>query len=459
MERILIVGAGTAGTTLAHDLKQNKFHLAGFLDDFEIKNKEGKILGKLNDVNKVIELYKITDIYISIPSADSELIRRFINLITLKKVKISIIPPSFKILAKETVNIRDLKPLDILYILGRKQVKQDIIAAKKQLRNKVVLITGTAGSIGSELTRQTAYLGAKKVIGVDWWELGIFNMRQELGKYKNVFLSVANIQSQERMQEIISLYEPDIIFHAAAYKHVPLMQEFSTEAFNNNVWGSWNMMQLAVKNKVRDFIYVSTDKAVNPVNVMGSTKRIGEMLMEILAEKQTKTKLNAVRFGNVIASSGSVIPIFQRQIDAGLPVTVTSKDTTRFFMTIEEAVQLIIQTWLLGENGEIFVLDMGNPVKIIDIAENMIRMSGKNIPLKFIGLRNGDKIHEELTFNPEKVTKTRNPKIYINKNEKDFDKQKFYNQVTKLLRLSRSYLLNNKKMIAELKKFDFKIIK
>jgi len=457
MQRILIVGAGTAGTLLIRDLKKNHFNVVGFLDDNLVKNKEAKILGKLADVNAVIKDKHITDVYISIPSGEPELIRKFINKIESQKVKVSIIPPSFRIITRKSLTIKDLKPVDILFMLGRKQVKHDITQAKKLLKNKTVLITGAAGSIGSELTKQVIELGAKKVIALDWSENGVFNLKNDLRQYKNTEFVIANIQSEQRIEQIMQLYHPHIIFHAAAYKHVPLMQENSTEAFNNNVWGSLNMMQQAIKYEVNDFIYVSTDKAVNPINVMGSTKRIGEMLLEGLAAKQKKTILNAVRFGNVIASSGSVIPIFQKQIASGGPVTVTHKDVTRFFMTIEEAVQLIIQAWLLAKNGEIFVLDMGKPFKILDIAKNMIKFSGKKISIKFIGLRSGDKLYEELSYVPEKVERTRHPKIFVNKNEHNFNYPKFFSEIQRLLPITRNNKLSNKAMISKLKALGFKI--
>ena len=435
MQRLLIVGAGVAGKTLGEDLKKNGYKVIGFLDD-KVSSQPGKtkVLGKLSDVNKVVKKEAITDILISIPSAPSKLIRDFINSITSKKVKISIIPRSFGIIAKETVSMRDVRDVDILNLIGRQPVKQQFMKARKHFVDKTVVVTGAAGSIGSELVRQLKLLKTKRIICVDWWENGIFYLQQELQNSDSIEYRIANIQNRKRLEAIFKETKPEVVFHAAAYKHVPLMQENAVEAFNNNVFGSLNIMELCIEHRIGEFVYVSTDKAVNPVNVMGTTKRIGEMLMEILADGQKTTKLTAVRFGNVLASNGSVIPTFQKQIDSGGPLTVTHPDITRFFMTISEAAQLIIQSSTLGENGEIFVLDMGEPVKIIDLAKSMIRLSGKNIEIEFIGLRPGEKLHEELSFTPDDVKRTNDEKIYINAHEKPFEYKKFFSEIKSLIK-------------------------
>lgn len=457
MKKVLIIGAGVAGKSLAEDLRENGFQIAGFLDDHVKTTKKYRVLGGLKDVNRIAKSHSVSDIMIAIPSAPSSLIRDLINSITLKKVKISIIPRSFKIIARDTVSIKDLKAVDILSFIGRQPVKHNFLAARKHLQGKVALVTGAAGSIGSELTRQLLLLKPKKIICVDWWENGMFYLQQELNNKKTIEYIIANIQSQEKMEKIFSKHKPDIVFHAAAYKHVPLMQDNPLEAFNNNVHGSKNVMEMCIKHKAQEFVYVSTDKAVNPVNIMGTTKRIGEMLLEVFAARQKHTKMTAVRFGNVLASNGSVIPIFQKQISEGGPVTVTDAEVTRYFMTIEEASQLIIQSSTLGEHGEIFVLDMGEPIKIIDLARNMIKLSGKNIEIKFIGLRPGEKLHEELSFVPDTVKKTTDEKIYINKNEKEFNHSSFSKAIDSLLEKTLAYKLTDAELFAELKQLGFNL--
>jgi len=307
--------------------------------------------------------------------------------------------------------------------------------------------------------RQLRHLQTKEIICVDWWENGIFYLQQELQKNREIRYRVANIQSKQRMQEIFSEFKPDIVFHAAAYKHVPLMQDNAVEAFNNNVLGSLNIMELSIRNKVKNFVYVSTDKAVNPVNVMGTTKRIGEMLLETLSREQTQTKLTAVRFGNVLASNGSVIPTFQKQIAEGGPLTVTHPEITRYFMTIEEASQLIIQSSTLGEHGEIFVLDMGEPIRILELAESMVKLSGKKIPIKFIGMRPGEKMHEELSFKPGNVSRTKDEKIFITKNEKKFNHKNFFSKIKRLITQTSAYKISDNQLKQEFIKLGFKLKK
>jgi FlaA1/EpsC-like NDP-sugar epimerase len=456
-QRILIVGAGVAGIALSKNYPSNL--IIGFLDDGVPKNGIN-ILGKLEDVNQIIKKYKITDVFFAIPSASGLVIRKFINSIEDQTVKLSILPRSIKTIVKRSVNINELTDVDFLNLIGREPVKHDVLEIKNFIKGKKVLVTGAAGSIGSRLVKLIAQnLNPALVICVDWWENGIFFLEQDLKNINNVVYKIADIKNEKKLDQIFTEFKPDIVFNAAAYKHVPLMQSNPVEAFNNNVWGSLNLMQMAIKHECQNFVYVSTDKAVNPVSVMGTTKRIGEMLLESLGIKESKTKLTAVRFGNVIQSNGSVLEIFKRQIDKGEPLTVTHKDVTRYFMTIEEASQLIIQSALLGKSGEIFLLDMGEPIKILDLAKSIIKLSNQPIKIKIIGLRPGEKIFEELSFNPKTMGKTENKKVYIVKNEKEYNYSEFFDTIKQMINKSLDYRFTDTEMISELNSLGFKIKK
>lgn len=453
-KKILIVGYGTAGKSLARNLERTGQKVQGFLDDI---TEHKHVLGKLRDVNEVVAKHKITDIYFAIPSASAQVVREFMATIENDKVKLSIIPRSFTSIAKSTVSINQLTDVDILALIGRQPVKHDLLECKKFIQGKTVLVTGAAGSIGSKLVKLVAALNPERIVCVDWWENGTFYLQQELGHKRNIVFKIADIKNKRLIDRILEEYKPEVILHAAAYKHVPLMQDNPVEAFNNNVWGSLNLMQLAIKHKVRNFVYVSTDKAVNPANVMGTTKRLGEMLMETLANNQQTTKFNAVRFGNVIQSNGSVMHIFKRQIEENQPLTVTDENITRFFMTVEEAAQLIVQSAVLSKSGEIFVLDMGEQIKIIDLAKSLIRFIKKPIDIKIIGLRPGDKLYEELSYDPDNVGRTANDKIFIVKDEKPFNHKRFADKIEGMIKDSLAYETSPKDMIGNLKSLGFNI--
>lgn len=453
-KKILIVGYGTAGKSLAASLKSNNEQVEGFLDD---NSTAPSVLGKLADVNRVVKKHKITDIYFAIPSASASVVRDFITGLDEDHLKLSIIPRSFSIISKNTVNIHDLTDVDILALVGRQPVKHDLLACQELIKNKTIFVTGAAGSIGSRLVKLLVDLEPAKIVCIDWWENGIFFLQQELADKKNVEFKIADIKNQAIMDRLFTQYQPQIVFHAAAYKHVPLMQHNPIEAINNNVWGSLNLMQQAIKHGVEHFVYVSTDKAVNPVNVMGTSKRLGEMLMEVMAGQQSKTKFNAVRFGNVIQSNGSVMQIFKKQIEHGQPLTVTHKEVTRFFMTVEEAAQLIVQSALLGKNGEIFVLDMGEPVKIIDLAKSLIKLLDKPTKIVITGLRPGEKMYEELSYDPNNVGKTPNNKIFIVKDEKPFDHKAFLADINAFLDTTLQYKTSAEQAVGKLKALGFKI--
>ncbi len=460
MKKILIVGAGTAGLSLAKDLEAHGHNVAGFIDDNHNKHRKGiNKLGTLSEVNEVIKKHNITDVYFSIPTASAKTVRTFINSIKNPKIKISIIPRSFKIISEEEVSIKDLKDVDILHLVGREPVKHDLLAARKALKDRVIIVTGAAGSIGSELVKQLLLLKPKLIVCIDFWESGIFYLQHDIGNQKNVKCYIANIRDEQRIDQIFAEHKPHYVFHAAAYKHVPLMQENSVEAFNNNVRGTLNIINVSIRHGVESFVNVSTDKAVNPVNVMGTTKRIVELLLLKKSMTQSKTKISSVRFGNVLESNGSVVQIFKRQIDAGGPLTVTHKDITRFFMTREEAAQLIIQAGILSNSGEVFVLDMGEPILIYDLAKIMVRLSKRPIEISITGLRAGEKMYEELYFDKNNLLETRHEKIFILKERYQGDFRLFEETVDKILEQTTSYSISNKTLIEELKKMGFKIKK
>ena len=453
-DRILIVGHGEAGVSLASDIRARGGNVIGFLDD---RTTASDVLGTLADVNSVISEWQIDLVYFAIPTANSAKVREFINSIDSSTVDLAIIPRTYDILSKETVDINDLTDVDVLDLVGREPVKHNVVIAQNFLKGKRVLVSGCAGSIGSRLTRHILAAGADQVLGVDWWENGMFYLGQSLADRENVRLRIADIKSEPHMRSIFAEFAPDIVFHAAAYKHVPLMQDNAVEAINNNVWGSLNMMRLAAAHRVENFVYVSTDKAVNPVNIMGATKRIGEMLMESQSDTKSNTRFTAVRFGNVIESNGSVMQIFRSQIAKHQPLTVTHPEVTRFFMTIDEASQLIIQSAALGKDSEIFVLDMGEPVRILDLAQSLIRAVDPTLTIEITGLRPGEKMYEELSYAPDRVDRTSNQKIFVVRGEREFDRADFTSSIEQLLARSLSYSITQADAVDAIRGMGFEI--
>ena len=335
------------------------------------------------------------------------------------------------------INIKDLRNVDVLDLLGRDPVKVDIESIMGYVKDKTVLVTGGGGSIGSELCRQLVSHKPKCLVIFDIYENNAYDIQQELKiKYPdaNVVTLIGSIRNTSRLKSVFEQYKPDIVYHAAAHKHVPLMEVSPNEAIKNNVVGTWNVAKMADKYGVKKFVMISTDKAVNPTNVMGATKRICEMIIQSFNEK-SKTDFVAVRFGNVLGSNGSVIPLFKRQIEAGGPVTVTHPDIIRYFMTIPEAVSLVLQAGAYAKGGEIFILDMGEPVKIDDLAKNLIRLSGYTLgvdmEIKYTGLRPGEKLYEELLMNEEGMQDTDNKLIHIGR-PIEFDKEHFYEKLEEL---------------------------
>ena len=425
LDRILIVGAGEAGRMLNREYKNQKpitGHVIGFVDDNTMKKGrsiEGvRILGQVRDVPELVEKYAIDDIIIAIPSANAAERQDIINICKEAPCSLHILPSVAQIVAG-TVKLEQLKQVDVNELLGRDTIKIDNEEINEFLHGKTVLVTGGGGSIGSELIRQVAARYPKKLILLDIYENSAYAVQQELKNTHpelDLDVLIGSVRDGLRMQDIMRMYRPDIVYHAAAHKHVPLMEDSPNEAIKNNAIGTYETAKAAAQNGVKRFVLISTDKAVNPTNIMGASKRLCEMVIQSMNDT-TDTEFVAVRFGNVLGSNGSVVPLFEEQIRNGGPVTVTHPEITRFFMTIPEAVSLVLQAGAFAKGGEIFVLDMGEPVKIDDLARNMIYLAGHvpdvDIKITYTGLRPGEKLYEELLMEEEGLEKTKNDLIYI----------------------------------------------
>lgn len=426
-KKILIVGAGDAGAMVIKELR-NHYTLnsqpVAIVDDDPKKRRKSingvPVVGNRNDIEKVCKEYGIDEIIIAMPSASKKDISNIVDICNKTKVKTKILPGVYEIIDGK-VSINKIRDVEIEDLLGREEIYLNMEDICEYIKDKTVLITGGGGSIGSELCRQVAKFNPKKLIILDIYENNVYDIQNELlSKYDNLCLKViiASIRDKKRIEDIFAEENIDVVFHAAAHKHVPLMEENPAEAIKNNVFGTLNVVENAGKYGVGKFVLISTDKAVNPTNVMGATKRIAEMIIQ-MANSFNDTEYVAVRFGNVLGSNGSVIPLFKKQIAAGGPVTVTHPDVIRYFMTIPEACQLVLQAGAMAKGGEIFILDMGEPVKIMDLAKDLIRLSGfepeVDIPITITGLRPGEKLYEELLVNKDKVETTSHHKIYIEK--------------------------------------------
>ena len=426
-KRILIVGAGAAGAMVIKELRNhdtlNSWPVA-IVDDDPQKRRQNingvPVVGNRKDIKRVCKEYEIDEIIIAIPSANSKDIKDIVGECKKTKVKTKILPGLYELIDGQ-VSVSKIRDVEIEDLLGREEVHLNMDEICQYIKDKKVLITGGGGSIGSELCRQVARFKPKELIILDIYENNAYDIQNELlSRYDNLPMKVviASIRDKQRMEEIFAAEGIDVVFHAAAHKHVPLMEENPTEAIKNNVFGTLNVVESAGKYGVEMFVLISTDKAVNPTNVMGATKRIAEMIVQ-LANTFSHTEYVAVRFGNVLGSNGSVIPLFKKQIAAGGPVTVTHPKVIRYFMTIPEACQLVLQAGAMAEGGEIFILDMGEPVRIMDLAKDLIRLSGfepeVDIPIEITGLRPGEKLYEELLVNKKEVDTTSHHKIYIEK--------------------------------------------
>lgn len=424
--KALIVGAGDAGEIIVREM--NKHHeldieIIGLIDDDPAKQNlkihDYPVLGTTKDIPKLIKKHDIYEVIIAIPSADGSTIRKIYELSNQKSVRVKIVPGIFEILNGD-VDLKQIRDVKVNDLLKREPVDLKTEKITEYITEKTVLVTGGSGSIGSELCRQIAQFNPKQLIILDINENSIYFIKLELEKkYPNLNFEtiVGSIRDQDKLEQVFKHYQPDVVFHAAAHKHVPLMEDSPEEAVKNNILGTKKLVEKADKFMVKRFVFISTDKAVNPTNVMGASKRVAEMIIQHFNSK-SKTKFMAVRFGNVLGSKGSVIPIFKKQIENGGPITVTHAEIKRYFMTIPEAAQLVIQAGTLGNGGEVFVLDMGKPVKIIDLAEDLIRLSGlkpyEDIDINIIGLRPGEKLYEELLVKNEKSIPTKHERIFIN---------------------------------------------
>lgn len=449
-KRILIVGYGNAGRTLADDIRARGGEVVGFLDDVQT---DTKVLGRLTDVDAVIASTGAEVVFIAMPSADARVVRAFIASITAPEVELAIVPRTYDIIRRDTVHIDDVTDVDVLDLVGREPVKHDLEVAKAFIAGRTVLVTGAAGSIGSRLVSQLALLEPRRIVCVDRWENGMFALERRLADRAGIEYRIADITNGPLLNSIMAQARPEIVYHAAAYKHVPLMQHNPHEAISNNLGGTLAVMDAAIEHGVANLVYVSTDKAVNPANVMGATKRLGELAMEALTRRGTGTHFNAVRFGNVIESNGSVMGIFREQIAKGEPLTVTHPDVTRYFMTIDEASQLIIQTTLLGRNGELFVLDMGEPVRILDLAESLVRATKPGLGIKIIGLRPGEKMYEELSYDADAVARTSHESIFVTRDTPLVDPEATLADLRALVAESRDYSIPPVALVNRLRGF------
>lgn len=415
-QRVLVVGHGVAGLGIADDARAKGHTVVGFVDD-DISGPD--VLGTLADVNRVVHEHSVDALYFAIPSIDAGRLRDFVSGLE-PGLSLSILPRTYKTISAETVSIGDLTDVDVLQLVGRQPVKHDLLEARALVEGRRALVTGAAGSIGSRLVEHLLNLGAQSVTAFDWWENGLFHLQNRLDDAR-LRVVTGDVKNARRIERVFTRDRPELVFHAAAYKHVPMTEDNPIEALVNNALGAEVVLAQAVKSHASHAVYVSTDKAVRPANVMGASKRIGELLMRDLAASAVQTKLTAVRFGNVLQSNGSVMETFRRQIEKGGPLTVTHPDVTRYFMTIDEAAQLIIQSALLGENGDICVLDMGEPVRIMDLAESLVRATAPDVKIEVTQLRPGEKLYEELTYNPDLATSTDNDKVFILKVEEESD--------------------------------------
>ncbi|MCR5627486.1 MAG: polysaccharide biosynthesis protein [Lachnospiraceae bacterium] len=458
---VMVIGAGDAGNTLIREMKTSRYiqkNVLCVIDDNKAKIGSYihgvKVVGGRDDIIENAAKYNIDEIIIALPSLPRTEIKNILDICKETKCELKTLPGIYQLVNGE-VNVSQLRKVDVVDLLGREPIEVDMDSILKYVTGKVILVTGGGGSIGSELCRQIASHKPKTLIIFDIYENSAYDIQQELKEHYpelHLVVLIGSVRNTKRVNDVFSEYKPDIVYHAAAHKHVPLMEDSPNEAIKNNVLGTWKVAQAAVDNNVSKFVLISTDKAVNPTNIMGATKRICEMIVQSYNHKGN-TVFVAVRFGNVLGSNGSVIPLFKKQIAEGGPVTVTDPEIIRYFMTIPEAVSLVLQAGAYAKGGEIFVLDMGAPVKILDLAKNLIRLSGyvpgEDIEIKFIGLRPGEKLYEEMLMKEEGMQDTANKMIHIGK-PIEFEEDLFYEKLQELSIESKEERADVRKWITDL---------
>ena len=443
LKNVMLIGAGDAGLALAQEFTNSdnvKDHLSCIIDDNPVKRNKRlcgvPIVGNRYEIPAMVRQYKISKIIFAIPSCPAKTRKEILDICTTTGCEVQMLPGIFQMVNGE-VSVSKLRQVDPQDLLGRDPIRVNLEEIFDYIHGKVVLVTGGGGSIGSELCRQIAGAGPAQLIIFDIYENNAYDIQQELKRNYpelNLQVLIGSVRNDSRVNWVIDRYRPELIFHAAAHKHVPLMEDSPNEAIKNNVFGTYKVARAAAKYGVRRFVLISTDKAVNPTNIMGASKRLCEMVIQMM-DRQSSTEFVAVRFGNVLGSNGSVIPLFKKQIAAGGPVTVTHPDIIRYFMTIPEAVSLVLQAGYYARGGEIFVLDMGEPVKIDTMARNMIRLSGYepdvDIKVVYTGLRPGEKLYEELLMKEEGMQETANKLIHIGK-PIEMDDEMFVRQLARL---------------------------
>ena len=444
IKRVMIIGGGNAANMIIKEIRTSE-HIHNtsvkcIIDDDSTKQGtyiQGiKVVGNRDDIIESVNLFNINEIIIAMPSVAKKTIRDIVEICNQTSATLKILPGVYQLMTGE-VSVSQLREVEVEDLLGRDSIDVDLDSIMGYVKDKVVLVTGGGGSIGSELCRQLAAHMPRQLIILDIYENSAYDIQQELKAHYpdlNLLVLIGSVRSTTRMNYIFKTYKPQIVYHAAAHKHVPLMEDSPNEAIKNNVLGTWKTVQAADLYGTERFVLISTDKAVNPTNIMGASKRICEMIVQTY-NKRSKTEFVAVRFGNVLGSNGSVIPLFKKQIEEGGPVTVTHPDIIRYFMTIPEAVSLVLQAGAYAKGGEIFVLDMGEQIKILDLAENLIKLSGykpyEDIMIEFTGLRPGEKLYEELLMDEEGMQATENNLIHIGK-PIDMDEEKFLRQLEEL---------------------------
>ena len=461
LQRVMILGAGEAGTALIREIQNSEqlnYKVCCVMDID--RSKHGKYLrgvpiaGDRNDIIPCVDKYKIDKIFIALPKLSAKELKPILDICKQTDCEIQKVAGIYQLLNGE-VSVSQLKKITIDDLLGREPVKIDLDKILGYVQDRVVMVTGGSGSIGSELCRQIITKQPKKLIILDIYENSTYILQRELMRTRpdlDFEVIIASVRDEDRMRGIFEQFHPEIIFHAAAYKHVPLMEACPNEAVKNNVLGTFNMVKLADEYGVKKFIQISTDKAVNPTNIMGASKRICEMIIQSY-NKRSKTEYVAVRFGNVLGSNGSVVPLFKQQIEEGGPITVTHPDIIRYFMTIPEAVSLVLMAGAYAKGGEIFVLDMGEPVRILDLAKNMIRLAGlregEDIDIEIIGLRPGEKLYEELLMAEEGMKPTENSLIYIG-HPIQFDEERLYDMLTQMKATANDENVDMRQMVKEI---------